>query len=45
MNSTHYSPEAQNDLDEIWEYITFELCIPLADENTVNQIMDTVDEL
>ena len=44
-NSIHYSPEAQNDLDEIWEYITFELCNPQAAENTVNKIMDTVDEL
>ncbi len=44
-NSIHYSPEAQNDLDEIWEYIAFELCNPQAAENTVNKIMDTVDEL
>ena len=44
-NSIHYSPEAQNDLDEIWEYISFELCSPQAAENTVNKIMDAVDEL
>ncbi len=44
-NNIHYSPEAQNDLDEIWEYIAFELCNPQAAENTVNKIMDTVDEL
>ncbi len=44
-NSIHYSPEAQNDLDEIWEYIPFELCNPQAAENTINKIMDTVDEL
>jgi addiction module RelE/StbE family toxin len=44
-NSIHYSPEAQNDLDEIWEYITIELCNPQAAENTVNKIMDTIDEL
>ena len=44
-NNIHYSPEAQNDLDEIWEYISFELCNPQAAENTVNKIMDTVDEL
>lgn len=43
-NNIHYSPEAQNDLDEIWEYIAFELCNPQAAENTVNKIMDTVDE-
>ena len=44
-NSIHYSPKAQNDLDEIWEYITAHLCNPQAAENTVNKIMDTVDEL
>ncbi|WP_434309374.1 type II toxin-antitoxin system RelE/ParE family toxin [Hominifimenecus sp. rT4P-3] len=44
-NSIHYSPEAQNDLDEIWAYISFELCNPLAAESTVNKIMDTVDKL
>lgn len=44
-NNIHYSPEAQNDLDEIWEYITFELCNLQSAENTVNKIMDTVDEL
>ncbi|MCI8613842.1 MAG: type II toxin-antitoxin system RelE/ParE family toxin [Lachnospiraceae bacterium] len=44
-NNIHYSPEARNDLNEIWEYITFELCNPQAVENTVHKIMDTVDEL
>lgn len=44
-NSIHYSPEAQNDLDEIWEYISFELCNPQAAENTIIKIMDTVDKL
>jgi plasmid stabilization system protein ParE len=44
-NSIHYSPEAQNDLDEIWEYITIELRSPQAAQNTVNKIMDTIDEL
>lgn len=44
-NNIHYSREAQSDLDEIWEYISFELCNPQAAENTVNKIMDTVDEL
>ena len=44
-NNIHYSPEAQNDLNEIWEYITFELCNLQSAENTVNKIMDTVDEL
>ena len=44
-NKIHYSPEAQNDLDEIWEYIFFELCHPQAADNTVNNIMDAVDKL
>lgn len=37
-NNVHYSPKARNDLDEIWEYISFELCNPQAAENTVNKI-------
>ena len=44
-SSIHYSPEAKNDLYEIWECISFEWCNPQAAENTVNKIMDTVDEL
>lgn len=32
-NNIHYSLEAQNDLDEIWEYITFELCNLQSAEN------------
>jgi len=44
-NNIHYSPEALNDLDEIWEYIFSELCNPQAAENTINNIMDAVDRL
>lgn len=44
-NNVYYSQEAQSDLDEIWEYISVELCNPQAAENTVNKIMDMVDEL
>lgn len=33
------------DLDEIWDYIALELCKSDAAENTVNGIMDTVEEL
>lgn len=44
-NRIYYSPEAQNDLDEIWDYIFYELCNPSAAENTVNGIMDVVDKL
>lgn len=38
-----YSPRALKDLDEIWNYIEFELCNPIAAQNTVNGIMDKVD--
>lgn len=44
-NNIYYSLEAQNDLDEIWEYISFELCNPQAAENIVNKVMDTIDKL
>ena len=44
-NNVYYSQEAQSDLDEIWEYISVELCNPQAAENTVNKIMNMVDEL
>ena len=40
-----YSPEALNDLDEIWEYILLELGNPDAAENVVNKMMDTIDAL
>lgn len=44
-NNIHYSPEALNDLDEIWEYIFSEPCNPQAAESTVNNIMDAIDRL
>ena len=44
-NTIYYSPEAQNDLDGIWDYITYDLCNPDAAENTVNRILDTIDRL
>lgn len=44
-NNILYSPEALNDLDEIWEYIVSELCNPQAAENTVNRIMKAIDNL
>lgn len=40
-----YSPRALKDLDEIWDYIEFKLCNPIAAKNTVNGIMDKVDGL
>lgn len=44
-NKIHYSRQAQNDLEDIWEYITLELRNPIAAEATVNGIMDAVDNL
>ena len=44
-NSLHYSPEALNDLNEIWEYIFTEMCNLDAALNVVNRIMDTIDKL
>lgn len=44
-NKICYSPEAQHDLEKIWDYIFFELSNPDAAENTVNKIMNKVDKL
>ena len=41
----HYSDDALQDLDEIWEYITTELCNPSSAEKAVHQIMDKVEQL
>lgn len=45
MANIHYSPQALNDLDEIWTYISQNLCNPIAAQHTVNGIMDSVDML
>lgn len=45
MTKINYSPEAQNDLDSIWEYITYHLSNPIAADNTVNTILDAIDNL
>lgn len=44
-NNISYSPESQYDLDEIWDYISFELCNPQAAENTINNILIAIDKL
>lgn len=44
-NIINYSPEAQNDLDGIWDYITYDLCNPDAADHTVNRIMDAIDRM
>lgn len=44
-NNIRYSPEAEADLDQIWDYLLSELGSPQAAERTVTQILDTVDSL
>ena len=44
-NKIYYSPEANRDLDEIWSYIVSELQSSSAAENTVNRILNAVDQL
>ena len=45
MNDIKYSPMAQKDLDEIWEYIAKNLTNPIAATNTIYGIIDTIDVL
>ncbi len=45
MAELHYSPTALNDLDEIWTYISQNLCNPIAAQNTIDGIMDAVEML
>ena len=45
MFEVRYSEEALADLDDIWEYIAFELKNSDAAINTVNGVMDAVDRL
>ena len=40
-----YSPEAKQDLNEIWEYISEEMANPDAAANMADSIMDTIDSL
>ena len=40
-----YSPEALNDLDDIWEYIFRELENPDAAQNVINTMLDTIESL
>lgn len=44
-NIIHYSPEALNDLDDIWNYITSELCNPSAAEKTIDGIIGAISNL
>lgn len=47
-NIIKYSPEALNDLDEIWNYISVNLSNPISANkanNTINGIFDSIDVL
>lgn len=41
----HYSPDALQDLDNIWDYISIELADVGAASGTVGRILDAVDRL
>ena len=45
MNKIHYSPKSQRDLDEIYDYIKYKLCSPIAAKNTVSGILDKIENL
>ncbi|MEN6488660.1 MAG: type II toxin-antitoxin system RelE/ParE family toxin [Smithella sp.] len=45
MYKLSYSPEALNDLDEIFAYIQNELQNPAAAQGTVSDIFDTIEKL
>ena len=45
MNKIHYSPKSQRDLDEIYDYIKYKLCSPIAAKNTVSGILDKIEYL
>lgn len=45
QRTIEYSPRALKDLDGIWDYIEKELCNPSAAQNTVEGIMDKIDDL
>ncbi len=44
-HSIHYTAEALQDLDAIWDYIASDLQSVAAAERTVNRILDDVDQL
>ena len=44
-NKIHYATESRRDLDEIWDYIAYNLQNVSAAERIVNRIMNDVDHL
>ena len=45
MNKLYFSPEALNDLDEIWTYIARELQDSEAAQSTLDKILDQAENL
>ena len=45
QNNLYYSPEARSDLDEIWNYIAVELSNSRAAANTVNGILNALNNI
>ncbi len=45
MNKLLYSPEALNDLDEIWAYINNELKNPGDAQKIISDILDNIEKL
>ena len=44
-NKIYIAPEARRDLNEIYDYIMFDLSNPAAAIGIIDQIMDTIDRL
>lgn len=44
-NHIHYTPQAMDDLEEIWTYISDELSNPSAARNTIDGILKAVERL
>ena len=44
-NHIHYTPQAIDDLEEIWTYISDELSNPSAARNTIDGILKAVERL
>jgi len=45
MNKLYYSPKAFEDLDEIWTYIMGDLGSPAAAQNTITNILNSIEKL
>lgn len=45
MNRLYYAPEAINDLNEIWAYVSEELKSPSLARSMTEEILDTIEKL